>query len=174
MSNSIWTRIQALLEKDPVVIVRTLVSEGLMDTFESTKVMLAQASDNLKLGAKESAPMLGAQRLLVAAWVSKHQNVEASFALEAVRKLGLDAVVAYNGDVSLLSEDIAKAEREAEARALASLIAGKKLPVLDKKAKALVDEFALNLLKAEAKDPVIASLDALIDSLSALKTKVSA
>ena len=172
--SEIWSRIQALLEKDPVIVVRTMVSEGLMDSFANTKVLLAQASDTLKLGAKQAEPQLAAKRLLVAAWVSKHQGVEASIALEAVRKLGLDAVVAYNGDISLLSADIAKADADAEARTLASLVAGKKVPVLDKKAKALVDEYSLNLIKVEVKDPVIVSLDALIDALSALKVKQTA
>ena len=171
---TIWSRIQGLIEKDPVTIVRTLVVEGLMDSFDNTKVLLAQASDNLKLGAKQSAPMLSAQRLLVAAWVSKHQGIEASIALEAVRKLGLDAVVAYNGDVSLLSADIAKADADAEARTLASLVAGKKVPVLTKKANALVAEYELNLIKAEVKDPVLVSIDALIEALSSLKVKQTA
>lgn len=168
----VWQRLQDLLEKDPVVVVTTIVKEQLLASFSSAKVLIAQATDQVTLGKKQEPLGLGAKRLLVAAWVSTHQGIDPEFALNAVRTLGVDAVVAYNGDVSLLSHDIETAKLEAEARALKALEAGKRVSSVDKKAKAVEAEFALNLHKVADKDPVLVSIDAHIAALVALRDSV--
>jgi hypothetical protein len=153
-----------------VAVVTIIRDEELFTEYSNIRQMFDTVASQMRVN-KSGQVFQSAKTVLVSGWTSSRHGLDPEYALNAIRVLGWETVLQYEGDTSGIDNALAEKDAAKKAAVITRAQAGKTIPVLSAKGKALVANYELQMAQGAPAADIAASLEATIAELSAVLSK---